>query len=261
MTPLAEASTPIDGALVIPAGWRQGRGAFGGLTIAAAIRAIEARVADPQREVRSVTAELPGPTLVGPVAVEVDVLRAGSSVTVARATLRQGGEVTTHAVAVLASSRPLADPMFWRTSVRPEAPAWRAVEPLRMTGAEWPEFAQHFEYRMIAGLPGSGGEPIALGWVRPRIASERRDAGYIAALADSWWPGLLARMTEPRPIATIAYTLEIIDGAAGLDRDAPWLYRGSVTSSSDGYFQETRELWGEDGRLIAVNHQTLALIK
>ena len=45
--------------LDVPAGWRQGRGAFGGLCIASLIRAIDARVGDPARRVRSITAELP----------------------------------------------------------------------------------------------------------------------------------------------------------------------------------------------------------
>ncbi|MCV4861587.1 thioesterase family protein, partial [Escherichia coli] len=62
---LADVTTPRGGTLVVHEGWRQGRGAFGGLTIAAAIRAIEERVADPRREVRSVTAELPAATLPG----------------------------------------------------------------------------------------------------------------------------------------------------------------------------------------------------
>jgi hypothetical protein len=36
------ATTPRDGILTVPEGWRQQRGAYGGLTIAAEIRAIEA---------------------------------------------------------------------------------------------------------------------------------------------------------------------------------------------------------------------------
>ncbi|MBA3499645.1 MAG: thioesterase family protein, partial [Deltaproteobacteria bacterium] len=38
--------------LDVPAGWQQGRGAFGGFTIGALIRAIEQRIADPSRKVR-----------------------------------------------------------------------------------------------------------------------------------------------------------------------------------------------------------------
>src|SRR5512141_1734964 len=108
MTSFTDVSTPRpDGhgfRLEVPPGWRQGRGAFGGLSICAAIRAIEARVADPRRRVRSVTAELTAPVEAGPAELAVDVLRSGSSVTVARAALVQAGETRAHAVAVLAAS-------------------------------------------------------------------------------------------------------------------------------------------------------------
>jgi acyl-CoA thioesterase len=258
---LAEVTTPSGGTLVVHEGWRQGRGAFGGLTIAAAIRAIEQRVADPRRQVRSVTAELPAPTLPGEAAIETDVLRSGSSLTVARAALRQRDEVTTHVVAVLAASRPVGAP-GWQVLAPPPAPPWRELEPIAMQPGAFPEFALNFEYRLVSGLPFSGkGDAVTVGYVRARDPGEPRDAAFVAAMIDAWWPATLVRDTTPRPLATIAYTLEIVDGVAGLDRDAPLLYRGTVPVNRDGYFLETRELWGQDGRLVARNHQTFAIIR
>ena len=274
MATLQEVTTPAaDGTLRIRDGWRQGRGAFGGLTIAAAVRAIEQRVADPRRKVRTVTAEIPGPTLPGEARFAVDVLRSGNSVTVARAALAQADEVTTHAVAVLAAPRELTEPPTWRELVAPDAPPWPSVPavPLDFAG---PEFAQHFEYRIVAGLPFAGARGAAptgpaqtIGWVRAREPGEARDAAFVAALCDAWWPATLVRATAPRPLGTIAYTLEIVedmtvlDREGGLDRDAPLLYRGTVPVAGDGYFLETRELWTGDGRLLALNHQTFAVIR
>lgn len=261
MVSLEEVTTPAaDGTLVVREGWRQGRGAYGGLTIAAAIRAIEQRVADPRRQVRSVTAELPGPTLPGEACFTVDILRSGNSVTAARALLSQGGETTTHAVAVLAATRDIPEPPTWRELAPPEAPDWRAIQPIP-TGTPGPEFAQHFEYRIVAGVPFSGGPAQTLGWLRPRQPGAARDAAFLAAMIDAWWPAMLTRVTAPRPIATIAFTLELVEDLAGLDGDAPLLYRGTVPVARDGYFLETRELWTEDGRLLALNHQTFAVIR
>src|SRR5689334_2545425 len=105
MASLSEVSTPHPAGdryqLEIAAGWRQGRGAFGGLVIGALIRAIEQRTADPTRKVRSVTAELPGPAEHGTVDITVETLRAGKNISTARAALSQGGEVRAHAVAIL----------------------------------------------------------------------------------------------------------------------------------------------------------------
>jgi hypothetical protein len=80
-------------------------------------------------------------------------------------------------------------------------------------------------------------------------------------MIDAWWPALFGRIERPRPLATIAYTLELISTLDGEDPDAHLLYRGHVPVVRDGYFQEMRELWTAGGRLIARNHQTFAIIK
>ena len=77
---------------------------------------------------------------------------------------------------------------------------------------------------------------------------------------DAWWPAALVRFAASRPIATIAYTLEIATGLDGLQPAAPLIYRAVAPVCGDGYFVETRELWGDDGRLVAINHQTFAII-
>src|SRR5215468_1340697 len=199
-------------------GWRMGRGAFGGLVVAALVHAIEQRVADPARRVRSVTAELPGPVEAGTVDIAVDTLRRGNQVSTVRAALSQHGEIRSHAVAVLAAARGAGDPIGWNDLPPPVAPAWTELAPLAMDRpgdgpGPWPEFARHFEYRPIEGLPGSG-TPRALGWVRARDPGPRRDAGLIAALIDAWWPVAFVRLTPPgpRPMATIAFTLDIVGG-------------------------------------------------
>jgi acyl-CoA thioesterase len=264
---LDEVTTPApDGTLTLHEGWRQGHGVYGGLTIAAAIRAIEAKVGDPRRLVRSVTAELPGPTLPGEAAFSVDILRSGSSVTVARAALAQSGEVTTHVVAVLAATRDAPSPPTWRDLTPPTAPAWSSIAAIPPEVPGRPEFTQYFEYRLVAGVP-FGGSPAsddapaeAIGWIRPCAPEARRDAAYLAAVIDAWWPAVFVRMTGPRPLATITFTLEIVGDASDAG-DAPLLYRGTVPVAGDGYFLETRELWTEDGRLLALNHQTFAVIR
>jgi acyl-CoA thioesterase len=270
MTTLRSISNPVrDGdrfRIDIPAGWRQGRGAFGGLTVGTLIRAIEQTVADPARAVRSVTAELPGPTEPGPSEIAVDVLRRGNSVSTVRAALVQQGEVRSHAVAIVAAARALDAPLTWRELRPPEAPPWQDVAASGIGiptpgGPPWPEFAQHFEYRPVEGIPLAGGPARCVGWIRPRHPDAAYDAGAIAALVDAWFPAAMVRMPQMRPCATIAFTLDLIDRVDDLDPAVPLLYRGTVPVCGDGYFLETRELWGEDGRLVAINHQTFAVIR
>lgn len=252
-------------ALDLPEGWAQGRGVYGGLVVGALIQAIEQHTADPARKVRSVTAQLPGPATPGTSSIDVALLRRGSAVSTVRAQLAQGGEVKAHAVAVLAADRKAGGPA-WQDLVVPESPPWRSVPVLPISAAPAggrfapPEFTQHFEFRVVEGIPMTGAAARTIGWIRPHQAVARRDAAYAAALADVWWPAAMVRMTRPRPIATIVFTLDLVAGFDGLDPDAPLLYRGTAPVAADGYFLETRELWGEDGRLIAVNQQTFVVI-
>src|SRR5688572_784119 len=152
MASLTDVSTPQrhgdDFRLDVPAGWAQGRGAFGGFTIAALVRAIEARIGDPARKTRSVTAELPAPVEVGPAEITVDVLRAGNKLSAARAALAQGTDVRGHVVAILAADRPGSGPLAWRDLSPPAAPPWRSAPPTTLHDGA-PEFTANFEYRSV----------------------------------------------------------------------------------------------------------------
>ena len=248
--------------LDVPAGWRQGRGAYGGFTIAALIRAIEARIGDPVRRPRSITAELPAPVEPGAAAIAVDLLRSGKTLSAARAALVQNDELRAHVVAILAATRPGEGPLAWRDLAPPAVPPWRSLPPLAMERAvPWPEFAHNFEYRVASGLPvPTEGPAVTTGWVRPRVPCSVRDAAYVASVIDAWWPAAFTRFPASRPCMTVAFTLDLLTNLDGLDPDAPLLYRGTAPVCADGYFLETRELWGEDGRLVAINHQTFAVL-
>jgi hypothetical protein len=47
----------------------------------------------------------------------------------------------------------------------------------------------------------------------------------------------------------------------GLDPEAPFSFRSRAVAEAEGYTVEMRELWGEDGRLVALNQQTIAIIR
>ncbi len=263
---LYDVTTARDGILELPEGWRQQRGAYGGVTVATAIRAIEAHVGDATRKVRTVTVEIPAPTLPGTTTVTVETLKSGSNLTCARATLAQNGAITTHAVAILAADRDGTNDVSWCELTPPTAPPAADVPALEMgSGIVWPEFAHNFEYRLVTGIPfaplANKSGAVCIGYVRALDPGPARDAAYIAAMIDVWWPAIFGRIERPRPMATIAYTLELIGTLDGEDPEAALLYRGHVPLVRDGYFQEMRELWTASGRLVARNHQTFAIIK
>lgn len=244
----------------IPAGWEQGKGAYGGLVMATLVRAIEREEPDPARRLRALTGEIPAPVGVGAAEIETTVLRRGAGVTTTRAVLSQGSEVLAQATGVLGSVR--RGVPSWRTLAAPVMKPWRDVEVAPYFEGVMPAFVAHMEMRNLGPMPFHGAEvPSAEGWVRPRVSVGEPGAAYLAALIDAWWPCALVRFDAPRPAATITFTLELVGGFEGLDPADPLYYRATAPVTEDGYSVEFRELWGSDGRLLALNQQTFVIIK
>jgi hypothetical protein len=244
----------------IPDGWQQGRGAFGGLIIGTLARAMATFDAAEERSLRSLTAQLAGPVLPGPNLVQVERLRTGTGVSTLAARLSRDGEVLAHTVGVFGKRR--VSGLDQCEISRPLLPPWRDVPVAPIEPPIGPAFARFMELRVVGPLPHTGAsEPVASGWVRPKDPGPARDAPFVAAMADAWWPSFFSRMPAPRPAATVAFTLQLLGDLAGLDPEAPLFHRGRTVAGQDGYMVEMRELWGEDGRLLALNQQTFAIVK
>ncbi len=239
-------------------GWQQGRSTFGGVAVGAMVRAMEELAADPARSPRVLTAELIGQLVPGEARITVDTLRAGKAVTTLAATLLQGSEALAYAVLVLGAPRP--NVAGWQRLVPPSPPAWESVEPMPLGVPMAPVFTQHFEFRTVGPYPfAAAAVPETSGWLRPRAASTRRDAAWVAALSDAWWSASAVVLDSVRPFATVGFTLEWFSPAP--EGGAPVFHRATAPVSSDGYATEMRELWSADGRLLALNQQVVAVIK
>jgi len=264
------ATAPGRYTLEVPDGWQQGRGAFGGLVIGALVRAIEHAAANPDRSLRTLMAALPGATGVGPAAIEVELLRVGSGQTTASARLLQGGELMASATAVLARARAW-DAEALTALAPPALRPWTEVAAIP-SRPPFPTFTRHLEYRSDGPFPLSGGEAVAQGWVRfcrpfavgadAASRSATMSAGAcLSALIDAWWPANLARMRELRPMATVGFSVQLAQGSIDLDPGTPLAFAGRTLSQREGWAIEARELWHPDGRLLAVNQQTIAIIR
>ena len=244
----------------VPDHWQQGRGAFGGLVLAALVRSMESSEPDKTRAVRSVTAEIAGPVLPGEAAIEVTQIRRGNALSAWNVTLLQQGQGLVRCSAVLARARN-ADPPSVQLPL-PSPPAWTDVPPMPPEAPGVPVFIRHMELRPMEPLPFTGAkEPVAQGWVRARHLLPALGAAEIVALADVWWPAALSTSVAPRPLGTVAFTLQHLPPAVPLDPALPLYYRGRVVAEQDGFMTELRELWSADLRLVALNQQTIAWIR
>lgn len=258
---LLTVTTPVatsDGSftLDVPDGWQQGRGAYGGYVIASMIRAAQQGIGD-GRALRSLTAQLCGPVVVGPATLKVELLREGSSVSTVSVRLLQEAALQAHAVCIF--GKPRATDLD-RKPLRPPPPLDVTTTPLvQVRAPQGPAFTQHFEFRTHGPLAwSSANEAKASGFIRPKDAGDDLGPAYVAACIDAWWPTLFPVVSAPRPMATIDFTLQLVSLPAS---NEPLRYEGKCLSVEGGYLIEHRELWTQRGELVALNQQTFAVIK
>lgn len=251
----------------IPDTWQQGRGSFGGLVLAIMTRALRAAEPDDQRALRALTATLTGPVLVGPARLRIQDLRQGNAVSTRAVELTQpsgtssGAEVLAHAVASFGRSR-VRDRE--RTELaRPEIRPWRECALVPIGPPMAPVFLQHCELRPLTGLPFSNqNEGVSVqGWVRFVAPGPSWDEAEVIAAVDAYWPAMLVREPAPRPMATLTFSAQMLYAPDCLPAGSPLFYRGSMLAAHDGYVLEQRELWTEQGDLVILNQQTMALVK
>jgi hypothetical protein len=245
--------------LLVPDGWQQGRGAFGGLVLGATLSAMVADEPDASRTPRAFLGEICAPALPGPSRLQTRELRRGRNQSNLACTLMQDGQVVAHASAVLAASRKVTDV----PAIRSQAPGQGSFEDVGIASIgppQGPVFAGHYEYRVTSPLPFSGtGEGVVTGWVRERVPLAKVTHAVLLSRLDSFWPALYSMVTSPRPIATVSFMAEFLADPAALDPARPLFYRARALAQAGGYFVELRELWDGD-EPVAFNQQSFAIL-
>lgn len=244
-----------------PAGWRQGRGAWGGLVAGQVVTAAQATVAS-DLPVRSVHIAMLGPVPAGPIDVTVTTVRDGTATASRDVELCRAGEVLTRATVVFGAVRAktaISDPAA-ATTLTPRAADAQFLE---LGPPIAPEFLQNLRLAPVTGLPFGGAEPVRTsGWVHVPTGSELT-AAVLAALVDAWWTASLAGLppeqvaTGMPPAATLDYLVTFPE-AAPRNETMLW-HDGEIVAGHDGYLTEIRSLRSQDGRLVAHNMQLVAI--
>lgn len=244
--------------VAIPAGWEQGRGAFGGVVLGALARAILDAEPEKERLLRMLSGEICAPVLAVPGEIHVELLRRGKNMTYADARFLQDGKVVARASAGLSQRRRIAGESVW-----PEPPIQKPIEEARMI--EMPEgiapvFSRNYDFRITGPFPFTGQrEAIVEGYTREALPPAQLDAPSIIGLADSYWPAVFSTMRTPRAIATAGFTAQLLMDPSELDASKHLYYRAQAPVVHEGFFVEMRELWAGD-RLVAMNQQTFAIL-
>ena len=243
----------------VPDHWQQGRGAFGGIVVAAMARAGLASEADADRTLRAVSCEILAPVQAGEAQVQVEALRRGQGVTAldVRILQQEAGTAVLRARGTVTLARTRNHDRDLQIATLPTPVAFEDATRAPVGPPFAPTFTQHLDFRPLGPAPFSGASvPQVDGWIAaPKCATW--GAPELLALVDSYWPTLMVLETGPRPVVTLTFAAQLLS----LPERGPLYYRGRALAAQDGYLAELRELFTADGRLVVANSQVIAIVK
>lgn len=234
--------------------WWIVNGPNGGYLAAIVLRALEARVDDPERRPRSLTVHYLAPPAEGPVTVETRVERAGRSLVSLSARVVQ--DERTMALALAAFSLPRHGLTFNDLRM-PEVPPPDALARREYVEGVMPPMAgQMATWQALGPLPLSGSDdPVTGGWMR-LAEPEALDHPQLALLTDAWIPAVFNRMSGPGAAPTVDLTIHFREPIpAEPSPDACYLGVFRTHVGADGFVEEDGEIWTPDGRLLAQSRQ------
>jgi acyl-CoA thioesterase len=243
----------------LAAGWRVGRAANGGYLAALLLRAAEQVVADPRRQVRSLSVHYLRAARAGPAEIECLLERQGRSLSAISLRIVQNSEPICLALAAYMADLPseLEHDAASAPAIPPPSELAAASPDLRL-----PEYAHRLDYRFAPGaeLFAGGEKARSGGWMRLREARSL-DAPLVALFADAWLPALFAICSQPMAVPTLDLTIHFRRSPAqATTREGFVQAQFSSRLVAAGFWEEDGWIWDGAGQLIAHSRQ-LALVQ
>jgi acyl-CoA thioesterase len=234
--------------------WTQGRSAFGGLSAAMAVTAMD-KLSAGQLPLRSLMVSFIAPLPPGEVQVDATIQRQGRNVTQTGASLYQDGQLCLQAMAAYGISREeLSVPADTVRPVSRESGLQIAEHRKRL-----PAFLERFEGAWVSdALPFSGSKSRQLNmWVRHREDITGFDNEKLVAIADIPPPVVLSFFDQPPvPASSLTWSLEFVENPKRIKGD--WFYLEFTTeAAAEGYTQQSGRIYSEDGKLCALSRQCM----
>lgn len=238
--------------------WGNMVGPFGGITAA---HLLQAALLHPGRrgEPLALTVNFAGAVGEGGFEIEARIMRTTRTTQHWSFVQRQGDVVCSTGSAVFALRRPT-----WSAAelAMPSVPAAEQVPPARgEPPMQWP---RRYEFRFVeGGWPDfrharEEADSRTLLWVRD-APPRPLDAAALAAVADVFYPRVFRRRGRFTPAGTISLTTYFHADAAALaaQGDRPLLAAAGGRRFTLGFFDQSAELWSDDGHLLASSHQVV----
>ncbi|MFC3616739.1 acyl-CoA thioesterase [Lutimaribacter marinistellae] len=240
----------------VPAGWTQGRTAYGGFTAALLLHAaLDGR--DGLPPLRSALVNFTGPVSEPPI-VRSEVLRAGRNVTTVNTRAEIDGKVAAQGTFSFGAAQEshVSQGCPAVPSTPPEDTAPFFGEARRAPVA----FFNNFETRLIEGaLPFSGAERgYNRVWARHKSPAMWDRIEGLLAIADLLPPAVFPMFTRIGPNSSMTWICNIL-AAQPATRDGWWMVETDLTAAQDGYSSQVMRMWNTDGELVVEGMQSVVV--
>lgn len=254
-TALSQSSPPRT--VTVPADWRQGRTAYGGLTLGLSYEA--AKLAFPDlAPLRSVMINFIGPVTGDPV-FNAHILRKGRNVATVEVDVTSEDKIVAKPTFVFGAHRASELTLDFPA---PDAPAPEACELFTPEFAKpfVPVFFHKFDTRLIAGSrPMSGAkEGYIRVWSRHEDEESRNSVASFLTLSDVLPPAALPLFNKIGPVSSVNFMLNILVDNPKTE-NGWWHAETKLTAAQGGYASQIMRFWNTDGVLVAEGMQSVAI--
>jgi acyl-CoA thioesterase len=253
----ASLRTEADGYRVdIPAHWKQGRTAYGGLTSALMLAAASARFTD-LPPLRSALINFVGPVTDSPL-LTANLERQGRNVTSVSAGAYIGDQAVGRAEFLFGAAR--------NSNVNVGFPASPAQAPEKSdlftpeaARDMVPQFFHNFDTRLIAGArPMMGEEGYIRTWSRHKDPASREGVESLLCIGDVLPPAAMPLMRSFAPVSSMSWMFNLLTDDPQT-RDGWWHVEARLTAAQGGYSSQVMRIWNTDGELAVEGMQSIAI--
>ncbi len=245
--------------VAIDESWLQGRTAFGGLSTALVVKAMQQQV-DADRPLRTLSVSFVGPAPAGQHRIVTRVLREGGSVSHMQGELLCDGEVAVTLNAAFGKARDakVAIP-------GPALPSVKApddCERFPYIKGVTPEFTRHFDMRLTYGaLPFSNADNADFGmWLRFREA-QLLSLSHLIALGDvPPLPGM-NMITLPGIASSLSWYLEFPAEIPTVAAEEFVYHDYRCQTAGDGYYNNIANVWTQSGQPLMFGRQVATVFQ
>lgn len=245
--------------LTIPKVWGQGRTAYGGISAAMIFAAMQQKV-EAGRPMRSFNCNFVGPLMLEqPFSIEVEILRQGKNASQVVARAMQDGNTSVLCQACFGVAKQSKIKVINQDKHDMALP--KKAKFLPQIPKVTPKFLRFFDLAISKGsLPFTGSKKSKVhGWMRYSTPPVEISDAHLIGLIDSWPPTVLQMLRWPAPASTMCWNVEFIHPHSTLKPTDWFAYQAHTRQAEDGYAHTEANIWDQQGELIAISRQTVAI--